>query len=572
MAPIAPEVRFVRALAAGILREGEGAAVAAQAALRDFLASEKSLVLEVQFTGFARRGEQVGGVHPLFLKAASQLIILRVNRVGFTAEAGEAELRALFDALARPPAQLPEEGVVGLLRELAPRGVFLSTSAGDVYRPERAEEPAPPAPPAAPEPEPDGVASDPVEAPAAPAERASYSAALDFVTADSIVDFEEFELLETSGNPLPASGAGEGGPAAPPPAARDEPPADDLYHFFRAAKPGRGGASEAEELAQSLRGATTVMRFDELTQQAVAAVPRLLETGEEMRALALVEALAEETRRADRSRLFRDSAQGALRKAATDPVLSRFAELLERGGEMRDRVLRVLLAVGGGAFPLLESVVVRAGDAGLREAVFRAMLESDPGGARILERAMAEPAAARVRSVLELAVLPGIDEALTRRWLERAAAHPDAAVRADVVRHATGLGSGGGIRVLRDLLADADESVRRAAVRAMGELAEPSAVPFLARILSDAGDDDLQLDAIASLGRIGTAEALPALTAVLARRQLFSGKRLARLKLAAVAAVGRIPLPAAREVLASLAAGRDAELAAEAKRALEARE
>lgn len=564
MAPIAPEVRFVRALAAGILREGEGAAVAAQAALRDFLAGEKSLVLEVQFTGFARRGEQVGGVHPLFLKAASQLIILRVNRVGFTAEAGEAELRALFDALSRPSAELPEEGVVGLLRELAPRGVFLSTSAGDVYRPERAEEPALPAAPTQ-------AAPPPADAPAAPAEAVSYSAALDFVSADSVVDFAEFEIVETSGNPLPVAGAGEGGPAAPPPPSRDEPHADDLYHFFRAATPGRGAAAEAEELAQSLRGATTVMRFDELTQQAVAAVPRLLESGEEMRAVALVEALAEESRRADRSRLFRDSAQQGLRNAATDPVLARFVELLERSGEVRERVLRVLLAVGGGAFPLLESVLVRTGDAGLREAAFRAMLESDPGGARVLERAMSEPAVGRVRAVLELAVLPGVDEALTRRWLERAAAHPDAPVRADVVRHATRLGGRGGVRILRDLLADADEPVRRAAVQAMGELAEPSAVPFLARILNEADDDDLQLDAIDSLGRIGTAEALPALTSVLGRRQLFAGKRLARLKLAAVAAVGRIPLPAARELLSSLASGRDAELAAEARRALAAR-
>jgi HEAT repeat protein len=567
MAPIAPEVRFVRALAAGILREGEGAAVAARAALRDFLAGEKSLVLEVQFTGFARRGEQVGGVHPLFLKAASQLIILRVNRIGFTAEAGEAELRALFDALSRPSAELPEEGVVGLLRELAPRGVFLSTSAGDVYRPERAGEPAPPAAPSEASPE----AAQPPSAVASAAEPVSYSAALDFVSADSVVDFAEFEIVETSGNPLPAAGAGEGGPAAPPPPSRDEPPADDLYHFFRAATPGRGAAAEAEELAQSLRGATTVMRFDELTQQAVAAVPRLLESGEEMRAVALVEALAEESRRADRSRLFRDSAQQGLRNAATEAVLARFVELLERSGEVRERVLRVLLAVGGGAFPLLESVLVRTGDAGLREAVFRAMLESDPGGARVLERAMSEPAVGRVRAVLELAVLPGVDEALTRRWLERAAAHPDPTVRADVVRHATRLGGRGGVRTLRDLLADADEPVRRAAVRAMGELAEPSAVPFLARILNEADDDDLQLDAIDSLGRIGTAEALPALTAVLGRRQLFAGKRLARLKLAAVAAVGRIPLPAARELLSSLASGRDAELAAEARRALDAR-
>lgn len=559
MAPAAPEVRFVRALAAGILREGDGAAVAARAALRDFLSTEKNLVLEVQFTGFARRGEQVGGVHPLFLRSAAQLIVLRVNRIGFTAEAAEDDLRALFDAVSRPSAELPEDGVVGLLRERSPRGIFLSTSSGEVYRPERSADP-----------EPAVAAPAPETVPPAAGSPAPDPGALDFVSADSIVGFDEFEFVETAGNPLPPAGAGEerGAGAAPPPAAPDEPPADDLYHFFRAATPDRSGP-EAADLAGSLRSATTVMRFDELTQQSVAAVPRLLDSGDVMRAVELVEALVEESRRADRSRLFRDSAQQALRRAVTDPVLARLAELLERGGEVRGRVLRVLLAVGGGAFALLEGIAVRTGDAGLREAIFRAMLGTDPGNNRILERALGEPVAARTRAVLELAMLPGIDATLTRRWLERGAGHPDASVREDVVRHATRVGGRGGMRILVDLLADADESVRRAAVRGLGELAEPAAVPFLARIVNDSGDDELQLEAVAALGRTGSAEALPVLAGVLARRQLFSGKRLQRLKLAAVAAVARIPIPAAREVLASLAAGKDAELAAEARRSLD---
>ncbi|HEX2188500.1 MAG TPA: HEAT repeat domain-containing protein [Longimicrobiaceae bacterium] len=550
MSQTPPEVRFVRALAAGVLREGDAAAVAAQAALRDVLAAERSLVLEVQFTGFFRRGEQVGGVHPLLLKAAGQLITLRVNRVGFTAEAGEQEMRALFDALSRPPAELPE-GAVGMLRERAPRGVFLSTTAGDVYRPERTE---------------GGVAPSAAEPSPAPA----YSAGLDSVSADSVADFADFELVETHGNPLPAGAAEERGPAAPPPEAREEPAADDLYHFFRAAAPARGGAEEAEELAASLRGAATTVRFDELVQAAAAAVPRLLDGGEVMRALVLVEALVDEAHRADRTRLFRDSAQQGLRRIATDPVLNQLAGLLERGGEARERVLRVLLHLGAGAASVLEGIVVRAGDPALREAVFRALLRTDPTGARVLERALAEPAASRTRGVLELAGLPGIDPALTLRWLERAAGHPEPAVRADVVRLATRLGGRGGMRVLLELLGDADEAVRRGAARGLGELGEPAAVPFLARLLNDSADDDLQVEAIGALGRIGSAEALPVLSGVLGRRHLFAGKRLQRLKLAAAAAIGRIPLPGAREVLASLAAGKDAELAAEARRALAA--
>jgi HEAT repeat protein len=550
-----PEVRFVRALAAGILREGEGAALAAGAALRDFLAAEKSLVLEVQFTGFTRRGEQLGGVHPLFLRAAAQLIVLRVNRIGFTADAGEADLRALFDAVSRPAAEQPDGGVVETLAAAAPSGVFLSTSTGEVYRPERRPEPS---------------ASSTAGAPTEAEETPTYSGALDFVSGDSVVDLAEFEIVETRGTPLPPGGAGDPAPAGPPHAEHDEPPADDLFHFFRAAAPDRGDATSTDDLADSLRRSTAVMGFDGLVQEAVAAVPRLVDSGEELRALALVEALAAEARRPDRSRVFRDSAEQGLRRAATDPVLNRLAALLDRGGEVRARILRAFLTVGAGALPILENIVVRTGDAGVRHDVFRALLETDPTGARLLDRVMSEPGGGRARAVLELAALPGLDPALTQRWLDRGAKHPEPSVRAEVARNAARVSGRGGLRILLDLLGDADEQVRRAAARGLGEMGDPAAVPFLARLLNDSGDEDLQLEAIAALGGIGSAEALPVLTGILQKRQLFAGKRLQRLKLAGVVALGRVSLPAAREALASVASGRDGELAAEAKRTLAA--
>ncbi len=549
MAETAPEVRFVRALAAGVLREGgEGVAAAAHAALRAALATQKSLVLEVQFTGFARRGEQVGGVHPVFVRAAAQLIVLRVNRLGFTADAEVDDLRALLDLLSRPAAELPADRLVARVAEAAPRGIYLGTSAGEVYRPAAAE------PPAAPRTE------IPAEAPSRMLEG--------IVVADSIIELQEFELLDQAPS-LPPD-AGEGGPSAPPAPVRDEPGADDLYHFFRTSSGGRPPEQEAEALAESLRTAQTVMRFDEAAQSAVAAIPRLLDAGDSLRALGLLDALAAESGRADRSRVFRDSAQGALRRVATEPLLNALAELLPAGGELREQVLRVFLFVRGEAVSVLEAVLFRATDASLREAVFRAMLEVDPENTRLLERVMTEPVAGRARALLELAALPDLDPALTLRWLERTMRHPDASVRADVVRLATRLGGRRGMRIVVELLGDADLAVRRAAAHGLGSLAEPAAVPFLARLLNESGDEELQLEAVASLGRIGTPETLPVLTSVLSRRQLFSGRRLLKLKLAAVGALGRIPLPGARDVLASLAGGRDSDLAAEARRVLAA--
>ena len=79
MADAPAAARFVRALAAAVLREGDAAAHAAEAraALDDVFAGQKSLVLDVQFTGFAQKGTLVGGVDPVLLRAADRLRGLR---------------------------------------------------------------------------------------------------------------------------------------------------------------------------------------------------------------------------------------------------------------------------------------------------------------------------------------------------------------------------------------------------------------------------------------------------------------------------------------------------------------
>jgi HEAT repeat protein len=122
--------------------------------------------------------------------------------------------------------------------------------------------------------------------------------------------------------------------------------------------------------------------------------------------------------------------------------------------------------------------------------------------------------------------------------------------------------------VLLDQLNDADRLVKRAAIQALGALGDAAAVPFLARLLGEGADEEIQLAAIAALGRIGSPEALPSLMGVANRRSLFGGKKMGRARSAAVQAIGKIGTQGAREVLHSIAAGKDADLAEEARRAL----
>jgi HEAT repeat protein len=218
---------------------------------------------------------------------------------------------------------------------------------------------------------------------------------------------------------------------------------------------------------------------------------------------------------------------------------------------------------------MLEALLFRTTDAELRVTVFRHLVRVDGAGERIAARALADTSPARARVMLELAALPGLPPELSVRWLSDAATHADAGVRTDAARLAAAVGGRGGLRVLLDLLGDRDPAVKRAAAQALGALGDTAAVPFLVRLVGEAGDEEVQVAVIGALGRLRSGEALPALLGVVNRRSgLFGAKKLSRPKSAAIAAIARIPTPAAREVIESLAGGKDAEVAAEAQRVL----
>ncbi|HET6763988.1 MAG TPA: hypothetical protein VFH27_09950, partial [Longimicrobiaceae bacterium] len=159
--------RFVATLARAVLRDGEREALAREAreALDAVFAAQKSLVLDVQFTGFTAKGHPVGGISPELLRGAGQLIMMRVSRVGFTPEARAEDLDALFEIAARGPGELGQGGIIAAVREAAPQGIYVSTSGGETYRPAPAPRPAPAEQPA-PVAESPAVAEAPQPAPA----------------------------------------------------------------------------------------------------------------------------------------------------------------------------------------------------------------------------------------------------------------------------------------------------------------------------------------------------------------------------------------------------------------------
>jgi hypothetical protein len=573
--------RFVRALAALVLRDGDASARAqeARAALDEVFAAQKSLVLDVQFTGFSQKGQLVGGVDPVVLRASGHLITLRLNRVGFTPEVSPADLETFGSIVSRSSTELPAGGAIGELVQARPYGLYASTGAGDVYKPP-ARKPASPAEPAAPadaappaaEPAaPVEAAPAPVEAEAPAPAAAPSGAGMPWDEVVESTELAEFEFIDEPVDLPGAAPAAEAGqPSAPSsfaragePAGREEPPSSDMYHFFRATD---HRDQQAEQLPRLLHEASTVTRFDELAESAARTALTLLKSDAHGQAVELLDALVREAERPDRTRFFRESALQALRRAGTTATLHRLLDRLPYGGADRDRILRFFVFLGADALLMLEGLLYRAGDNELRTTIFRALIGVEGLADRLIAHAVQDPNPVRTRTLLELASQGDTDPEIARRWAAEAAAHREPAVRVEAARAAAAQGGRGAMRVLVDLLNDPERLVRREAISGLGTLGESAAVPFLARLLNDA-DEELQAAAAAALGRIGSGEALPALLTVVQKRSLLQLKKATRGKLAALHAIARIDTPAAREALASISQGRD-EMAEEARRIL----
>lgn len=451
-----------------------------QRVLGEALADRSSVVVEVRFTGLTARGTTVGGSNPEMLRAAGRLIMLKVSRLGFTAEAGEEDLRKLFDILALPPRSLEERGgFAAALAAASPFGIYASTTAGELYKP-----------------------------PARPPEHTP-------------------------------------GPASSPDAAPE-------------------GGEDSEGLVRSLAGANSVETFEAVARHIAGSLRLRLREGNLAAAVPLVQALVEEADRQERGEPFRDAARRHLHAAVSGDALEGLIAAVERAEPGTREIVGLLPGMGEEAALAFEELLIRSDDEELDACIFVTLARSGPARERLFGRATAEGRNPRARRLFALAGLPGLDPGFARRLAEAAAAHSDPQVRMEAARAVGAIGGRAGVRILAQLLSDRKRGVRLLAVTEMARVADPAAVPHLAELLDEGGDEEIEIAAVEALGEIGVPEAIPPLLAVLGRRQLFSGKRLQKRKVAAVRALGKVRDRRAREVLTHLASSRNTELAAEA--------
>ena len=108
-------------------------------------------------------------------------------------------------------------------------------------------------------------------------------------------------------------------------------------------------------------------------------------------------------------------------------------------------------------------------------------------------------------------------------------------------------------RAVQTVLRAATGALRTAVVDALVADRNPRVVPMLLQIVEDSQplgkDHDVVLGTVSALGRIGSDQAVPALTGLAGRRRFFGGKKLRVLKEASVDALAQIGTPKAESAM-----------------------
>jgi HEAT repeat protein len=245
-------------------------------------------------------------------------------------------------------------------------------------------------------------------------------------------------------------------------------------------------------------------------------------------------------------------------------------ELVRRLGRARTEEERAglrstLLHVGADAVTPLVREMVAASDVGARRAYRDAMVALDHAGVSLLEDMIGDERWFVVRNMV--GILGDIRSPDAIDHFRRTVEHSDARVRRETVLALAKIGGEEAVPLLARGLNDAEAPLRAAAALGLGLTKLPMAAgPLLARLPQEQ-DEDVEVEIVRSLGRIGDPRAVEAL-AERARGGSFFSRVPPALRVEAVRALGEVGGEAATGVLRRLVRDRNVRIREAAQKAL----
>lgn len=208
----------------------------------------------------------------------------------------------------------------------------------------------------------------------------------------------------------------------------------------------------------------------------------------------------------------------------------------------------------------LFKVLAFLGEKAARHLMDRLAAEDDTGARRTLADALARQGSAAVPILTEhldderwyvvrnaAAILGEIRDQKTAVHLPPLLQHPDMRVRREAIRALTRIGGASAVDILLQAVKGDDQDLRRQALLSLGAMKNPAAVPTLVNLVKRP-DPRLKnveetREAIKALGEIGSADAVPALLAILQRRMFWRRAQFDEVRATAALALGEIGSP-----------------------------
>lgn len=336
------------------------------------------------------------------------------------------------------------------------------------------------------------------------------------------------------------------------------------------ARPGDDRAAELVALLRQLDECREDVAHAGLVKQIVERAAALSDEGladEGYRAILVFSAQA-----ADRARSAaqREAAGTGLRELARG---ARYRDLVSRacapGAAASIRAAQVLLQLGVAVVPSLLHDIEREGDPDRRGQMSGILIAMGEKATPEILAAIQSGEPRRMRLAVRFA--GEIQNPAAVPALQRVLRGSDAEMRREAAKSLVKIGDPTALECLVDALASPLGDVPSLAAFCLGVSGSPRALEALLAALRRAGrtgEFELARESIRALGRLGRPEATPELAAVLSRVSFFQRRKLRELKLAAAAALARLPGSQAQQALAAASRSRDPRVREAASRAL----
>ncbi len=310
-----------------------------------------------------------------------------------------------------------------------------------------------------------------------------------------------------------------------------------------------------EKVLRELQQEAVDQRFRYLLQELIPHIHlNLTETGRPL-VLEAINYLADTARAEQTSPQRREHCSNALEQLASEDILDFLVAILcskDSWDALREAVMTALVSLKGKivVWRLMDHLAEES-DGQVRKSLAQVLIRQGTSAMPVLYEYLDDERWFVVRNAV--AILGEIRREEATEHLQKSLHHRDVRVRRETIRALTKIGGSSAIGVLLRMVVGSDPEMSRQALLSLGAMKSTSSVPTLVKAVqgmdNKPGVVEIKKDAIKALGEIGSPDALPALVEIISKRTFWRRALVDDVRAAAIAAVANIEHDEVQKIL-----------------------